>query len=449
MAGFSLLDDEELNVDISNGDILEIIPEEELDAHAPDEALETDVEDIGEIAEGLEACHDMLAMAAAANAMNPQAAQFAGLAIQLAERNIRGNFSEGLDKALDGKGKYGLEAFEDKASGTAYASYAMLGIMDTLERIWTRIVEFLTKWFDKVATWFNKYLSGAAFAKRKADAIKKKADKELGSVKKEQIEMNQTESLNLSLDGKFEPAPAIKATMDALKGIDCEKIVDASKDNLILLRTHLEAAKKGTLKDGVSGKSVMSMHQQAAKVASSMGPNFVVFNDTRFKESSTQMHVRGKNISGGQMVVITINGKEVDGASIFKSMSTSVVKIDVKAKGDRKVDALSTGAISSLADLCSESCSELIKFKDQYRDGKRDLASFKKHVDEIIKDVSDISTDKATSEIKSITSAYIGGMASTVSSPYSVAKAYQSQALTSINAALNYCLKSLSNHKKD
>jgi hypothetical protein len=354
-----------------------------------------------------------------------------------------------LDKALEGKGKYGLEAFEDKASGSAYASYAMLGIMDTLKSIWTRIVEFLTKWFDKVATWFNKYLSGAAFAKRKAEAIKKKADKELGSVKKEQIEMNQTESLNLSLDGRFEPAPAIKATMGALKGIDCEKIIEDSKRSLTLLKTHLEAAKKGELVDGAAGKDLMSMKKRSEKVIEELGSSFVAFSDTRFKETDTQTHIRGKNIAGSQMVVITINGKDVEGTSIFKSMSTSIVKIDTKAKGDKKVEALPTGAISSLAELCSDSCDELIKFKDQYRDGKRDLASFKKEVDEMIKDVGDISTDKASSEIKSITSAYIGGMASTVSSPYSVAKAYQSQALTSINAALNYCLKSLSNHKKD
>jgi hypothetical protein len=446
MAGFSLLDDEELNVDISNGDILEVIPEENLDAHAPDEALETDVEDIGEIAEGLEACHDMLAMAAAARAMNPQAAQFAGLAIQLAERNIRGNFSVGLNKALDGKGKYGLEAFEDKASGTAYASYAMLGIMDTLKSIWTRIVEFLTKWFDKVATWFNKYLSGAAFAKRKAEAIKKKADKELGSLKSEDFTINQTESMNLSIDGKFDPKLALKDTLESLTELDCEKIVDRCKTSLKEMKELVAAGKvhgkRPRVTNGITLQGVVEGTMGEA------GAHLTI-DDSRFKSSDTSKHYLLTNIAGGNMIVMSFNGKEVGGIVVFRGMSTTIVKFDVKAKGDKKVSALNTGGVSTLAEQCSSAASELIKFKDLFREGKRELAAFKSEIDDLIKEIGELDSAKMDTEVKSATNAYIGGMASTISAPYTAAKALQSQTLTTINAALNYCLKSLSHHKKD
>ena len=132
--------------------------------------------------------------------------------------------------------------------------------------------------------------------------------------------------------------------------------------------------------------------------------------------------------------------------------------MDTKAKGDKKVPALNTSGIESLADLCITTCEELIKYKDQYRDGKRDLEAFKKEVAELIKDIGDISDEKArgvtstgheASELKSGLSAYVGGLASTLSAPFTIAKGLQSQALSSVNSALNYCLRSLSNHKKE
>jgi hypothetical protein len=442
MAGFTLLDDEEVSVELSNGDLLEIIPEENLDDHAPDEALESDVEDVGEIAEGLEACHDMLAQAAAANAMNPQAAQFAGLAIQLAERNIRGNFSNGLGKALEGKGKYGLEDFEDKASGTAYASYAMLGIMDTLGNVWEKIVTFLKSWFDKIAAWFNKYLSGAAFAKRKAQAVINKAENVKGSLKSEEMNISPMEYMNLTVGTKFSPEKAITDTLAALKDV---KIGEISKT----VESMIAEIKIIKIKDSGSAlkldkKTENTLAGWASKVS---GTGFSEFNDSRYKSSPTEKHFKLGNIGGGLTLIMTLSGKEADNVVWFTRASMSSTKTKPDSTGEKKIKGLQGSAVISLAKTALSACEDLISQKDMYRAGKGSISKLDGELKSVIASLKGSVGGGKNGEYVGVISGFVNGLVSTVTVPYNYHKTLQSQTLTSVNSALNYCLKSLSHHK--
>ena len=441
MKRFTLLDEEQFEVEVPAGDILEIIPEEELDDHAPEAEDAAVIEDIGEVTAGLEACLDMLATAATDGSLNGTTAKLINLSVTLAKRNTFGGFTQGLQQSAQGGGDFGTEAFEDKASSASYASFVMLSIGEDLKKIWAGIIAFLRKWFDKAAAWYNKYVSRAAFAKRKEVAIIKGLDKVKGSVDKDDFELNESEAMALTIGGSFNPKEAIDKTVYAMTLATNDKTKKLSE---ISLKT-LKALKFDSSADL---EAIIKREQSLADTVKDYTAATPLTADDRFKDTATEKFLSLRNIAGGKMIVAEIKGEEFAGSVFAKGISVSLKPLTKDAKGEKKVKALDKSGVKSLAETCEAAAQKIITQKADFTDIKRTLNEYDSEIKSIISKLDSGKGGEANAPAQRAVRGIISGSASFITGSFSINRAIQSQVLTSILAALNYCSKSLGNHKE-
>lgn len=445
MAKFSLLDEEEVSVEVPEGDVLEIIPEDQLDEHAPEESEITDIEEIGEISEGLEAVRDAIAATMAANAMTPEAARLVGVAITLAERNITGRFSSNLETAVAGGGKFGMEGFNDRPSASAYASYAMLSIGSSLKEVWDNIVKFLRKWFNKADLWLNKYVSGAAFAKRKAEGIIKKAEDHKGAfIEEKKVDLGENTAKNLSIDGQFNPARAVESGLSFLKQFKPEEIVKG---------TEAQYAKFAAIDFeqnnwDIKRLDLITLEDQVKKISAGVE---LKENSTKYKSTATTKNLLTNNLGGNKMVMLTLSGVETNNIVYFRTASASIKPIEGAGTVKTEQETLDKSGITKLAETVRSAAATIIGMKKDYQSVSAELNKFESKVKTISQKLEKASgkvEDANHAATARLITKSIGGLAGTITAPYSVKRLVQSQTLTSMNAALNYCLKSLDQIKE-
>ena len=458
MAKFSVLDDQETEVEIPAGDILEIVPDDQLDSHAPDEGDQEAIEEIGDVTEGLEACMELYREAANGESMSPLLAKSLSLNLALAGRDLsppRGadSQSQAISMALQGTAKLGLEDWRDSPSSMAYGMEGLKEIWAYIVRIWEKMCNWISELYMKVAAWFDGWISKAAFARRKADAILAKvaANKVKGTLKVEKMKIGKSEFLALTRDGKtFKPVETIKDVIQRTKEVTPEKAKPVVEVSLALIEAAAEDIKKAK-KVGTESKHSKVNRAQAKAAGKKLAQEFVgplqpapddkVDSDNQIFESDL--------FSGGKKIKYVCKYKDIKGDAVICGMEGSIIVVNKKLEGDDEVTGLNVEGIKELATECKEAATTLQGLKNAYRIHSKEVKNMNSRVKTILAGVDKgIETAETTENVEQI-KAKIGGIQGLLTAPWSISQGMQTQSLTAVNAGLQYCVRSMGHHKED
>lgn len=458
MAKFSVLDDQEIDIDIPEGDILEIVPDDQLDSHAPDEGDQEAIEEIGDVTEGLEACMELYREASNGDSMSPLLAKSLSLNIALAGRDLAppkgaNSQSQAISMALQGRGRLGLEDWRDSPSSMAYGMEGLKEIWAYIVRIWEKMCNWISELYMKVAAWFDGWISKAAFARRKADAIiaKVAANKVKGTLKAEKMKIGKSEFLALTEDGKtFKPIETIKNVIQRTKAVTPEKATPFVTLSLAMIEDAAEDIKKAKKVGTESNKPKETRAQAKAggkKIAQeSVGPLKSAPGD---KEDSDNQVFESDLFSGGKKIKYECKYKDIKGGAVLCGQVGSIIVVNKKLEGDDEVNGLDTAGITALATECKEAATTLQSLKNTYRIHSKEVKNMNSRVKTILAGVDKgIETAETTENVEQI-KARISNIQGLLTAPWSISQGMQTQSLTAVNAGLQYCVRSMGHHKED
>jgi hypothetical protein len=460
MAKFSVLDDQETDIEIPEGDILEIVPDDQLDSHAPDEGDQEAIEEIGDVTEGLEACMELYREAANGDSMSPLLAKSLSLNIALAGRDLAppkgaNSQSQAISMALQGRGRLGLEDWRDSPSSMAYGMEGLKEIGAYIVKIWEKMCKWVSELYMKVAAWFDGWISKAAFARRKADAIiaKVAANKVKGTLKNEEMKIGKNEFLALTRDGKtFNPIATIKDVITRTKEVTPEKtmgLVEKAIGDIEAISAAIKAAKKTgtenwfTDRMSAGGKTIFNSAKAQEDVSVVIGPVKPVASNDKGKAEYVS-----EEFSGGKRIKYEIKLRSISGEVMKCGQVASIEVLNKKLEGKDEVAGLNAAGITALATECKEAATTLQGLKNTYRVHSKAVSGLNSKIKTILsgidKGVENAETTEAIDGIK----ASIGDIQGQLTAPFSVSQQMQSISLTAVNAGLQYCVRSMGHHEE-
>jgi hypothetical protein len=331
----------------------------------------------------------------------------------------------------------------------------MLGIGSTISSIVKRIMEFCRKWFNKAATWWNKILSGAAFAKRKALSVVADA-KKLTESATGTVEIGPTEHNSLSVEGAFKPKDAVALNLAAIKGLKPGELKGKLEDiynGVAKISFETKQDVKNATKGLILSESGKRQVQDLPRIESwfKNAKEYLGFGDApdpKSKDTATKKSLKKSNLSGNQEVVLEFEGVEIEGNVYLKRITA---RIEARANGKntettQTAPILTKSEIEAIGEVCINAANVLITAKNEYREAMQLIGDVESKLKVVAKKLEGGSIAAGHEDVARLVTGIVTSAASTITAPYTVSKLVQNITLTSVNSALNYCRKSINKH---
>ena len=205
---------------VSADDTLEIEIAEAGEAEGEFEEQGDNVEELGEISEGLESILISMESAMQDGGLNPQAALFMQHAVQAHVGRLGLEASDVTPS---------MESFGGASGQAAATTISMEGIGETLKKIWMAIKNAVSKAIQAIKNFFSKIFGGVGKLKSRHEALKK-AVKEIKEEKGDKIKVPNANTLRYK--GKADMG-SILAGLNATLSVSSSEIkdlVDAAQD---------------------------------------------------------------------------------------------------------------------------------------------------------------------------------------------------------------------------
>jgi hypothetical protein len=312
--------------DTLNETDLVVSPDETVEAEIADTAESfaeaeqgsDDVQELGDISEGLESIVLSMESAMEDGGLNPQAALFMQHAVQGYTRRL------GLQASAITPS---LESFGGASGQAAATTISMEGVKETLKKIWLAIKNAVSKAIQAVKNFFAKIFGGVAKLKSRADALEKAVGELSGDGKGK---MKVPNANTLRWKGKAD----IGAIVNGLKATKKEGddiyggVVGAAQMyykvavDKVLNRGELNDAAEAEVKAAL-GKAQEDLHVVYAKVTQ---VGNVVSGDAVFKTTAVADGEKGANSSLGVPSLVKGYG--------FKAVDDSATEIQTPKKAE-------------------------------------------------------------------------------------------------------------------
>jgi hypothetical protein len=464
--------------DLAGDNTVEAATTEMAEATGDVAEVNDDIDDLVVDADNLEAVQDTMESFKARGGMTKDLALMSQVAIE----NIISKYP-GL--TLRGIGIPSVESFGDAGQRLTQTTVSCEGIRQLLSDFWAMIMKQVNKLTAYVRNWYLKVLDAAPRLKKRAEAIGNRAEDTTGTIENKQIEIGLLR--DLSLNGKAatgaqvlsaletikagnaaaleaKSAESYESTMNALLDI-LEKAVDGKLESLSTESrvASLEAGAKpgaaGATGAGTGGtvggapaksykdKLVESLKGSAKGYACS---NSLPGDDKRFDVARTTA-LASNEILGNKAVIFRQPGSaSTTVKAISKNSGLSVDTLNMKQKALESTgtfETLATSQVKSIADVVAEICETIIAYKKAW-DGREKQ---QKRMDAEVKKAIN-SSEKASDENGNTTSKVVRECADAISTGWRTGVQFESQlinySIKTGRAALSYCERSLSEHKK-
>lgn len=347
---FISMEDESTNeteLVVAADDTIEIEIADAAEAGAEAEEQADNVEELGEITEGLESILISMESAMQDGGLNPQAALFMQHAVQAHVGRLGMSASDVTPS---------MESFGGASGQAAATTISMEGIGDTIKKIWLAIKNAISKAIQAVKNFFAKIFGGVAKLKSRADSLTK-AVNELEAFNGEKIRVPNANTLRYK--GKADVASitsGLNGTLNAVSGITSELLDGADNfynqaiDN-ILAKGDLNSDKKADL-DVMLATASQKWNTIATKVSN---VSHVFSGDSVFRQDSAAGATDDK--------VLTIP-KLIKGFG-FKDLDDSATEIAAPSKSELLSVLAATGKILAQLENRKKDLESLTKKREE------------------------------------------------------------------------------------
>jgi len=340
-----------------------------------------------------------------------------------------------------------MESFDSTSASARALTLSMEKIGQMLKDFWNAILAQLKKLYAAVRNWYLKVLDTAPRLKKKAEAVRNRADDTNGTAKEKKVEMGLLRALHIG--GK---APSASGVISGLTGVDTisgklltgksAEAYESAAENIIGV---IDAGGDLAAKKGVFIKAVEA---GVATLKSDTGATGSGNVGDRYKDSTV---TSTSEMLGGKAILVRIaknTGEKFAGT--VKNSGASVERFAAKEKevsGSGQFEVLSTGDVMKICDLVISICDHVIGYKKLWdsRDthlGKVDSAA-KRAIAEVEKD------KEAKSDAQRATRDVFTGVNGWLRNGVTFTSNWISYALATARAALSYGEKSLGQYKSE
>ena len=399
-------------------------------------------EDLEQAEETLESIYAVLKDAKdSGRGISQESARFMSIAID----GIR---IRGQRLGVDAVGVPSFESFGRSSRQQSNTELSLEGVGDTLKAIWEWIKTQIKKLVAKIKNWYLKVLDAAPRLKKRAEAIKKKADGTSGSTDESTVEISVHRQLHINKkaespeNSKKALTTAAEIIKQALSKTDTlTKAVDEAIDALV---TDDANKIKAALDEAIVGAGKTTGMTVVISAGKFLGAD-------RFDADAV-----GKGtpeLLGGKAYVYFVRGsakpstpaeakKMIQGAKAgFENVSKKALDLDSSA--DYKV--LSTGDVADFCDTVIDICDYIIDYKKQWEDRQKAGDKLTKACDKL-KTRVDKDKEKsgdASRDIKDAAQAVYSYWAKSISRDTGTI----GYGLTTGRCVLTWCERSLSTYK--
>ena len=284
-----------------------------------------------------------------------------------------------------------LESFNSSRERINATASVENRITDTLKKIWEAIKRAVNKVIAFVRKWYLKIADGASRLKKRAEAIRKKAENTTGTAKEKKI---RTSTLQYLHKGKSMPAPAdlvatLKLVTESTTALTASRVTAGysdAVDNIVKALTDV-ADGEGTLTDSkaqdavslIRGAAVFSIDLPIAKnkgssddisrvsmTASSQNNNVELFQSAELPGGRKISHLvitssKG-DVASGQYGRNVASSMRVAGKVVVSDYSNKKVEID----SSKEVAILEPSQVVSIADQVIDFCQVVVDYKLDY-----------------------------------------------------------------------------------
>ncbi len=303
-------------------------------------------------------------------------------------------------------------------------------LTEALRKIWEAIKRAVNKVYVFVKKWYLKILDGASRLKKRAEAIRKKAENTTGSKKENKIRTGVLSQLYVE-NKAAASSEKIKETLDLFSTIVADltngKITGAYGDSCGAIIDLIQDIADGKKKDEGTGNTQVIVLDEVGKAMDKVaftssgiaGPWEDTTANRAFAGRPDSTEVLGKTqgtLPGGKVIAAigkfsskAASSKHEDAAKALKyAFKISVVSADpkkVEIDESKEIDTLDTGAVISICDGVISFAEKVIDYKkgfEQYERKTKELLSkadkikAKENKDDDAKDAAAVARSLAT-----------------------------------------------------
>lgn len=348
-------------------------------------------------------------------------------------------------------------------------------LMTGLSELWKKLKAVIERVRAKMTQWFAKLLGKASRTKRKAQAIRKKAQGTRGAPMDDTVEISGIGDKILAENGSVpKNGSAVKQQLDELQkavvwaygpvGDQSKAVTKALKNDFKKLIDDMsrQAAKSsgGTMADDAAFVSSLLNASEINKAAKGMtGKTYSVGRDNRFAGLTPPVYV---TLPGNEAIFFLQGANSFSGNSNnsvadeialekhFANIGPKLMKFDntttksVEAKQDYAT--LPSAMVVNICDGIIAILSKIVEHESKYRDIINLNKTLQSEIDSAVSKAERDKNLKANASYMATTSKLIRGGGSLMQAQVKFYPAFTKYLLNLVNAYMLWCTKSLSNH---
>ena len=337
------------------------------------EHADHDVNELIEIASGLESIHVAASATIPEGGLKRAAASMMHVAVEGYANRL------GLEEAMVPS----IESFGSEGEAMTATQVSVEGIKDTIKRVWEAVQAALVKAIEAVKAWFTKFFVNAEKIKARAEAVKASVKDKTGDAEEAKVSVGGAVA-KLHKGGKLASVSAVAAEVKGILGD-----VMAAHDGLVKTAGELgDMVAKVVDEDATKGAELVT----AAGLKLIEAPElFKGALDLKERTEAGEKAYYSDELPGGKVVKMHVGEKS------YSASLQDAGKVEI-ADADKEVTTLPVADIESLCDVVVECADDLAGAKEKVFDKasatKDDLLKAGKDASGKLKD----DTDKAVAD---------------------------------------------------
>ena len=362
---------------------------------------------------------------------------------------------------------YGVSSLEDFGGSLAQSNTISVenAIVNALQSVWQAIKNAISKLVTYVRDWYLKNWDGASRMKRKAEAIRDKANNTNGTAEKKKIPIPGMAQLHI---GKAVPTSAqIISSLETARNVASNNLsarqANDYKDGLEKLVTNVENIKisHGTVLDQGHGTGISKPLEKLKPVLTGVdqtpdkaAERFSGLGDSSQVKCTAEL-CGGRSIMGYAPNVGPNKSATGDDEASEVIKKASQAFLDVRDYADKKIevdsgkegDVLKTSEVGNIATAVIKAMDVIIEFKAAYNNHEKGTKEFITKMDKVVKGAKaeDDSADEKA-RVRVIRTA-ANGSSQLIRAQNRTITSLTGYLLGTSRAALNYCNSSLNQYK--
>lgn len=334
-----------------------------------------------------------------------------------------------------------VESFGDNRQRATTVS--MEGIKDMLAEIWRKIKELMFKMWKSLKNFYMKLFSGAVRLKKRAEAIKKKAQQETRGISEKKIEVGLLKQLHIS--GKAPSASNIDATLtyyqDATAGLKSGKFDEVTNHTVSII----DGISSGKFVDQLVALAKVSTEFLEAAVSIKAATNKADLHQAKRFYSDLTSADNSKSsgeLLGGKIALVVVNTDSKN-----PGVKMGFTRFSEKVKEVESTGSFETLTTSQVTDFCTKiiDIADNVRLYEKVWDKReKALRDINTAGDKAIKNVE--KDDDADSNNKKVATKVIQNATGNIRVNVSFEQQINSNALATSGAVLNLCVSSLRAH---